>query len=1164
MADAAETSTPPSHLPWTRHVLEKPRNSLPGFFISPAAYPRLAEATGAQRVDELRDEAVVVLLGEPGTGRTTVLHELAARYATTVVSGERVRNARKLAVQATPTVTPDASDDPRSVFIDDVDRTTDGLVPTLHAVVAQLAPEGHRPDRIWLSARPDAWSDDATEALKPLVPEGHEPKVVQLAALTFDDVHQAIEAYDLDPEAVLARIHKGHAVALARQPGTLLPLLEQVKRDGRLPTGRGQLHDAMCRAACGGDPAVLMAAARLAAFMVFGGHETVGPNAPLTLAQLAGPLEEPPGHEAARTLRPSELGNALRDTGLLTERRPGEWAWQIAATGTYLAAWYVSEHRTDALGIRALFGHPSGRGSDHLEDCAAFAMDLLDGDARATLIKLYPEAELASDLHLRPAHDRLAAARRLLSRCERGGGDTRDEVYKLAAPGLSDIVRPHIEDASRDPIARRQAIRIAREAEARELIEPLVSMALDAHDDYDLRDDAAYAVLHLGTDEQVERLRPLLNRAPEEDPRDQLLGITLRALWRRDRLRAQEFFPYLRPAQQSRYGGSYSSLLHELERTAADWLDGESFDAAVSWWLAACQDERCRTRSREERPIGWDWDRSRLWSAILDAAVLRMDEPLFADGLARWFETINARHNLEPLRSAIDARPELAGACLSMLARIGLPPRDFHFWTDAPLVSVSTVIDLVTADPRPEHFDWLLELLRQMNRSENDESRLISLYLGDRETFACFADLHHCDWPGSEAEARRQRYEEWAQMRAEQDARLAEMKRKRAEEEAAREPPIIDDADHWLDIALEKMEAGEVEWFATLVRRLSFESGEPLKTGWDTYEDLHESPRWLAADEERRARILDALEGYLAVGGDGDTDWWTTNSIPWSEIAAMSALNLLARVRPTAIERMPETAWIRWTPTILRGSGEGSHEGVLAVARREATAAAARWMLTRVRATDTTALGFQIDARRWAEVWPEALRVAVEEALQDEGLESKKRGTAARWLVELSPEDGLELTLDVLAQTREHETWAYVAGGALGARPGVVWPSIVDRFRDLAPSVGRTLLAFATDDANREESLARALAPHQAGQLLGWLDEHYPESQNPMSHTGFSPWPFRREVVNGLKAHASPEAVEVLRASGRRFVAEEAEALWRRATWKPASTDALRRILSPS
>lgn len=1156
--DFAETTIIPDRFEWTRYVVERPDHTLSGFFIAPVDYPALAEVTGAQEVGELLDEAVVVILGAAGLGRTTILRDCARKCQARVISGEGAREVRQLVLRATPPPSPDEPRGVGSVFIDDVDRTVAGLMPTLRALVDQMKVEAHRPRRIWLSARADAWSDEATAALQPLGSADHAPKIVHLGALTSDDVRLAAEAYGLDAATFFARMDKGHGVVLARTPGTLLPLLDQVRREGRIPPGRGPLYETMCRAACKDDPTLLLVAARLAAFMVFSGLETVGSGATLTLDQLAGAPEEDFGHEAARALRPSDLGRVLHETDLLIEQRPGEWRWRIAASGTYLAAWYASQHRPDAPGIRGLFGHPSGRGSDQLQDCAAFAMDLLEGEARATLLELYPEAEPVSDLHLRPAADRLAAARRLLVRCDRGEGDTRDELYKLAAPDLHDLLRPYIEDASRDRIARRQAIHIVRETETRELLDSLVVVALDAFDDYGLRDDAAYVVFHLGTNEQVERLRPLLERSMEQDPRDQLLGVTLRALWRRGRLSVEDMFPYLRPPQNSRLSGSYSFLLHELEQTVADWLDERAFSAAVSWWIGACRGERSQTRDHSTRRIGWDWDRGRLWSAILAAATLRLDEPAFAGELARWFEANGARHKLDPLRAALDKRPEVAGPCLALLARAGVPPRELLFGTDEPLVTVSTVIDLVNETPRPAHFDWLLALLQQMHWSPDDESRLIALYLDDPETFACFAHLHHCDWPGPEADAQRQRYEEWLRLRAEHTTRREEREREEADREAVRAPVIVDDADHWLDVALEKVESGDDAWFTTLVHRLSLESGEAADVDRDTYEKLHEAPRWLDASDERRARILDAIEAYLTSGGDDETEWWTTNSIPWSEIAAASALNLLARARPKALEHLPDAAWHRWTPILLRGSGERPHERVLTAAHRRATASAAEWMLIRLRATDTTELGFRIDARRWAELWPDALKAAAEVALEDTSLTSEKRGTAARWLVTLSLEPGLEVVLNVLSGTQADEAWALIAGGALGARPIEVWPHIAERLRASTPAVGRRMLAFATEEASREAELAGKLTIMQAEQLLAWLDEHFPESENPMSFTGFSPWPFRDTLVGHLRSTPSLETAAVLRASGRRFSAQEVEALWRRSTWRPASVEALR------
>lgn len=1161
MSDAPrDGSTEVQHFDWVRYVVEKPYDQLSGLFTPPEAYPQLAQTLGTRIVSALHDEPIVVLLGEAGIGRSTVLGEVCRARRGLLLTGAELTSRLSIAERLRRA---DALD--RPVFVDDVHASPLGAEACVAAIVAALRDlRSEGPPQLWLTARTDRWTEKASDEVSALCQGDAKATVVHLAPLTGDDVAMAARAVGFDGDAFLERIARSHAVGLAGRPQTLLMLLDHLRRTGQMPAGRTPLFEAVCRAECHDDEALLLAAARLAAFMVFGGHDSVGAGASLSIGDVAGEPSEVFADDR-RVLSPAEIGRVLRETGLLVEaaEAPGRWRWARDEYRAFLAAWYGRRRGLRTGAVVGLFGHGAGRGSAQLTGCTSFALDLFDGEAREALIALHPEAELKSDLHLRPAADRLAAAERLLGRCDAGSGHTRDEVDGLAAPGLADRLLPYLKDATRDEIARRQAIDIACACRLDSLIDPLLALALDPHDRYWLRKDAALAVARMGTPAQMARLHPLLARPPAEDDHDDLLGIALDALWATGQIPIAEVFGHLRPPQQRSYGGHYSRFFFDLAETTGSWLDARSLAAGLAW-CEGLEDSAVHDWVGSYR-IWSDHDRGRLRAAILKAAALRLDEPEVAHHLTQWLRGAGKRYVLKPYADAVHERPELLRPFLRICAEAALDPRKWQDDRRAPVCSVRDLLNLIEDTPREPHLSWLIELLDGLlyRATEADEERLRGLYEQDPSTFARFAELHHCALDDERTALKRGHWARQEQWRLEREAREANDAAEVAEHEAARRASLVKDPGEWVRASLEKLQSGDSTRFASLVYSLSLKPGDFPDGGLaDLYQNLSSSYGWRAADLTTQGIILDQLESHLCRGAFGDLGFWLTNSIPGAEAAAVAALNLLAAVRPESIEHFPAASWHRWIPILLQGALEPAAERVIEAVARHAADEVVRRMSERVRHGTTTPLGVSVDMRRWAEAWPDAARRACAELVTDRSLTAAKRGTAARHLLALDVDGGLPLVAAALDCITDDSVWAEVAGGALGGAPSAVWPLITGRLSAAPAHIGDALLGAATEGGNREARLPRQLTAAQTGELLAWLDRHYPESQDPRSYTGFSPWYFRHAVIASLRERATPEAAAILRASGRRFTAEETEALWRQATWQAPTIPALRRLFA--
>ena len=181
-------------------------------------------------VSSLRDRPHVVLLGEPGSGKSTV----SAREA--AAAGVAAVTVRKLLKRGPPA-------DGTTLFIDALDEfRSDGSSDKIHDLADAIEKAGS--ERWWLTCRAEDWRKLGDLAVLDEVVAGRPITVVRLQSLNAEEQAAVLGAMgETDPAAFLDKARRLGAEGLCGSPLSLKLLKRAVQMDGTWPKTRFDLFD---------------------------------------------------------------------------------------------------------------------------------------------------------------------------------------------------------------------------------------------------------------------------------------------------------------------------------------------------------------------------------------------------------------------------------------------------------------------------------------------------------------------------------------------------------------------------------------------------------------------------------------------------------------------------------------------------------------------------------------------------------------------------------------------------------------------------------------------------------------------------------------------------------------------------------------------------------
>lgn len=517
------------------------------------------------QLSELLDIPCLVLLGEPGMGKSQNLIELRQtlnndennRYcffnlADFTSSSEMVQ---EVFTDNLDFVDWQIGSFNLHLFLDSLDEAiiqTRQITPWLQKRIDAIRTSSERL-RLRITCRNADWPIEFETYLR-TVWGADGVKVYHLAPLQEADVFIAAQQNGLDAELFWQEIVEKKVDAFASRPITLNFLIEEFQKSSRLPDTKSELYRKGCLTLCRDINLTheqafttqpeerFIIAARVAALTIFtakiGISEQNDEEKALWLGDCA---SYEPDALASRNVDIFERNiRETLSTGLFRGTHTRQWLHKTIAE--FLAAWYVS-NKLELPQIRSLIFHQKGRLIPQLEETAAWIASFKE-PIFDEILKVDPQILLRSDI----ATGQVVAKQKLIvALFEKCLVDThfhydRDRLAMLQHVALATMLKPFMHRRDNENV-QELAIHIAVECRETELVQDLVVLALDPEQTLSVRERAARGVVEIGDEIAKSKLKPLA-LLPLDNDYSGLKWSGLRAVWPQN-LTAGELFSAL-------------------------------------------------------------------------------------------------------------------------------------------------------------------------------------------------------------------------------------------------------------------------------------------------------------------------------------------------------------------------------------------------------------------------------------------------------------------------------------------------------------------------------------------------------------------------------------------------------------------------------------------
>lgn len=905
---------------------------------------RLQLEGSAFTLKELIDLPCLILLGEPGSGKST---ELAQHYdllnsqfragpdailrfdLREFQSDDRLftklENSREIKLWL-------EGNHRLFLFLDSLDESLITINTLATAILSEFS--GWPIERLYLRifCRTADWPRVLEEGLINIWGQDN-VKILELAHLSRSDVDNASRSKGIDSAQFLNEIITKEVGPLARVPITLNFLLTTHTSNNQLPSSKKDLYYEGCQLLCAEvnqsrlsshragrltSQQRLIIAARIAALFIFTKRSAIWidaeteevPKNDINKSELIGGVEQINGHNFSIGLQ--EIEETL-GTALFSSRGSSRLGWSHQTYAEFLAAWYLYQHQFCIDQILSLIIHPNDPEYiiPQLHETASWLVSF-SREVFREIMNREPIVLLRSDASEMDSFERTQLIDTLLGQVEHEKifdleWEDRSRLSKLAHPMLENQLKPYVNNSTINERARRVAIEIVETCSITQLQGELVNIALNVEESESIRVAASHALLNIGEEHVKAKLKPLAYGQAGEDPYDELKGYGIRCLWP-GHISTEELFNILTPQKQDNFSGSYMQFLyHDLPQkispedlpVALDWICDTPSKRSISYSMVALVDSIMLK--------AWEnLDFSGVLPQFAKAALSRlgqMDDIFSQDRAIGGPEKLNPRIMIE---NDNEKRHKVVQEIVPLLVNSNID--HIHLiYSGTPLIfekDFNWLFTLYHGNKTTPIKKIIVSCISNIFNPNNGEQVVKLFYECQNDNLINDFFKHYFEPVELYTTQTEELKMRWEQFQTRQNIHI--------------KTPILEPSPSVrITTLLNKFEEGEIDAFWMLNREMTLHESS-THYGDEFIIDLTILPGWLKSDDITRERIIRYAKDYLQNYELCSDTWPTTNTIFRPAYSGYRAFILLLQTQPDFFDRLTPLTWKKWTPSILK------------------------------------------------------------------------------------------------------------------------------------------------------------------------------------------------------------------------------------------------------
>ena len=911
-----------------------------GFLFDPDTKESFYRKTDVVKYSEINKLHCLILLGEPGIGKSTTLRKEYFKDKEQQ-RGKAILIYRDLSEYGDENRLIDEmfkskdieawlkSDKPLFYYIDSFDECLLEIRRLFQILKKQFDNFKEISSRLFIriTCRTGFWSDYLTLYFNKLF-GGENVGAYELAPLKKSDVKLAATQIGLNSENFINEIINRELQPLAINPLTLDLLIQEYIKTNSFPSSKQELFYYGCKTLCSEpnferqmiyktsnlSPEKRIAlASRIAAVMIFCNKGVIDlgkiktySNDRITVDLL---LEgEENTDDFSFEYVQQDLIDTITNTSLFTSRGNLLFGFTHLAFAEYLASKFIANNHLEMEQIKSLISLSTDDENKIIPQMKGVAswLSIIDAKVAEETIKNDPQNILHGDLDVLSISYKEKLVDSLLEKFSEntivdGDWGLHKQYKKLNHPNLHQQLKPYIENKDSYFLARRVAIDIAEACNLNELNPSLLKVALDETEDIHIRSNAVHALIETGDTETKKQLIPLATQPQELDKNDDLKGYALRALWP-DILTTNDVFEFLTPPKRSNYSGGYVFFMYLLH----DSITKSDLDSGLKWIIdniSSKENIHYKFENLEDVIINQCWN---FYQSI-------NDKNLFAQVLMlrmKKYQTIfPTPQKIHKTWNSLSVDNETRYSVFKELIKV-VGVEQIHFVTHNEIIKQDDFEELIYIIKQTENSELILKIAKVLSYFYYSEAknidtilRLCQEYNEFQKVFAHWLrtieiDSEEADKLKKDLDQRKKWEEEAKERKKEKEAKKIDV--------ALR---ITNDIEQF------ELERNVSSWYQLFMDLTLSESSTHY--GDELNSNVFSLPGWEYVDSNLKTRIIEAAKYYINNFDDNKAEWFGTNTFYRPATAGYKSLVLLFNLQNSFVENINATIWENWKHILI-------------------------------------------------------------------------------------------------------------------------------------------------------------------------------------------------------------------------------------------------------